>query len=570
MTFPIANPAAGASAGDPADLPFPSAPIEELLRLFVKAIRAHQLYLPNNPIYKGAVDSVRAAFAPVWQQTDEFALTFAETEIKWLGKTVHAEASKGADSLPWTFYKDGIREVTFVKGFEEEELLKLFDILQTVRKASPDVDDLLTLLWTADFGLLRYRYVDLGAEPTPALADGGEPMEPAAPGEVRAAAHAETSESQSGVVNMQDFDSTLYFLDEKELDYLRLEIEREYASDLRQNVTAMLLDIYEAQPTDAIRAEVAEIVEYLMLALLSNGQLRTVSYLLAETQIAVERGQQVTPEQKAQFGRLPDRLSAAEPLGQLLQALDETADHPPQGELVDLFLQLRAVALDTIFAWLPRLQNESIRKLVEAAADRLASGNTSELVRLVLSPNKVIAKEAIRRSGTMKTTAAVAPIARVLVDGDVELRQMAVQALTNIGSPGALQALERCIEDSDREVRVNAVRILGAKAFRGVFPRLDSVVRGKGLRDADLTERMAFFEAYGALCGDNGVEFLDGLLNGKGMFGKREDPELRACAAMALGRVGTKKAQDALQRATAEKDVVVRNAVSRAMRGGPA
>jgi len=70
------------------------------------------------------------------------------------------------------------------------------------------------------------------------------------------------------------------------------------------------------------------------------------------------------------------------------------------------------------------------------------------------------------------------------------------------------------------------------------------------------------------MCGDGGIAFLDGVLNGKSMFGKREDPELRACAAMALGRVGTRKAHEALERSGGEKDIVVRNAVSRAMRGG--
>jgi hypothetical protein len=36
---------------------------------------------------------------------------------------------------------------------------------------------------------------------------------------------------------------------------------------------------------------------------------------------------------------------------------------------------------------------------------------------------------------------------------------------------------------------------------------------------------------------------------------------------MALGRIGTKKAQECLQRAGGEKDVIVRNAVNRALRG---
>jgi HEAT repeat protein len=37
---------------------------------------------------------------------------------------------------------------------------------------------------------------------------------------------------------------------------------------------------------------------------------------------------------------------------------------------------------------------------------------------------------------------------------------------------------------------------------------------------------------------------------------------------MALGRVGTPRALAALRKATQEKDVVVRNAVTKALRGG--
>lgn len=570
MSLPVspASPVAGDSGSGQQDPPFPPAPVEELLRLLVKAGRAHQLYLPNNPIYRGAIDALHAAFAPIWRQTDELTLRFSETEIRWFGKPVLTESSKSADSLSWTFFKDGIREIQLAPGFEDEELVKFLGILQRVRKGAADEDDLLTMLWEADFAYLRYRYVDLGSEPVAAL-ESAETAEPASPDAVRGAAQEPADESRPAIVNMQDFDATLYFLDDKELDYLRREIEREYTSDLRANVISVLLDIYEAQAQPAVREEVSDLVETLMLMLLSAGQLRAVAYLLAETQVAVQRGTNVTPEQRERLGRLPDRLSAPEPLGQLLQGLDQSADLPPQSELTELFAQLRPSALGGIFSWLPRMQNPRVKPLVEQAADRLAAAHTGELVQLIASADSTIALEATRRAAALKTPAAVLPLAKVLADsGDVTLRQAAVAALTEIGSAGALQALERSIEDPDRDVRVAAVRALGAKAYRGVFNRLDSAVRGKAIRGADRTEKMAFFEAYGAMCGDAGVAFLDEILNGKGMFGKREDPELRACAAMALGRVGTRKAQDALQRSAGEKDVVVRNAVNRAMRGG--
>ena len=112
------------------------------------------------------------------------------------------------------------------------------------------------------------------------------------------------------------------------------------------------------------------------------------------------------------------------------------------------------------------------------------------------------------------------------------------------------------------------MRALGARAHRAALPRLEAAVKSKALREADLTEKMAMFEAYGSLCGDGGVSLLDTILNGKGFLGRREDAEIRACAAMALGRIGGDRAADALRRAGSEKDVLVRNAVNRASRGG--
>ncbi len=98
--------------------------------------------------------------------------------------------------------------------------------------------------------------------------------------------------------------------------------------------------------------------------------------------------------------------------------------------------------------------------------------------------------------------------------------------------------------------------------------RIEEAVFGKELRDADLTEKMAYFEAFALLAGENGVDRLDALLKPRGLFGRREDAETRACAAMALGRVTGTAALDALRRAAADKDLVVRNAVNKALRGG--
>lgn len=565
MTTPIAPvPTREPERGE---LPFPPGPVEELFRLVVKAARAHQLYLPNNPIYRGAIDAVRAAFGGVWHNTEELVVTFTERDIRWCDYPVVEEPTKSADSLPWLFYKDGVRELRLLKGLEDEELVKLLDIVQRARKSSADEDDLLTLLWEADFVFLRYRYVDLALEPAAPLADGGEPRT-VEPGEIRNAAESAVQESRAGaIVNMADFDSTLYFLDEKEIEYLQDEVRREYQHDLRSNVISILFDIFEQQTDKDVRNEVLEHLETVMVYLLAAAHFRGVAYLLRESQSAGQRASALTPDQRERLSQLPVRLSAPDALAQLLQALDEALELPPQDDLLELFEQLRPAALATIFAWIGRLQSQRLKGLLEQAASRLASAATAELVRLILSAEREVAIEAIRRSGALKTQAAVGPLSKVMGLPDVELRQLAVSALTEIASPGALQALERGAEDTDREVRIATVRALAARSYRPVLAKLDGIVKGKSIRDADLTEKMAVFEAFGSLCGDAGIAHLDALLNGKGFLGRRDDAEIRACAAIALGRIGSERAMDVLRKASTEKDVVVRNAVNRALRG---
>ena len=170
----------------------------------------------------------------------------------------------------------------------------------------------------------------------------------------------------------------------------------------------------------------------------------------------------------------------------------------------------------------------------------------------------------------MRAPAAVSALARLLSLTDADVRLAAVQALAEIGTPGALQQLERTIDDDTREIRVAAARAFAARTHRPALARIEAAIKEKRLQEADLTEKVALFEAFGAMCGDAGIPLLDGVLNAKGFFGKREDPEMRACAARALGKIGSAAAVTALRRAASDKEILVRNAVNRALRGGTA
>ncbi len=596
MTPPMARPsinaaAAAAAAAAAEALPFPAAVVEEMFKLLDKAVRAYQLYLHNNPTYMKAVENAKKAFDPVWEQTGSVVIQVTETQFNWFGVPVHVQPDKGGDSMPWLLFKDGLREFTLSAGFEDDELERFLAILGRVRRAQAHEDDLLTILWEADFQSFKYRYVEI-SDPTRPLDPNSEPGRwPAPSGKAFEPAYEAIAEAQeeqqqaagsatgappppkaSGVVKMEDFDSTLYFLDGNEIDYLRQETTREYQIDLRRQVLCALLDIFELQVDPLVRAEVAGDLEALVLHLLSGGQFSSVAFLLKEIEGTMERARQLTAADKDRLGRLPERLSHPDALAQMLQALEESAQLPPREDLAQLFAQLKPSALATILEFIDRTQNAGLRPLLEASAERLAQSNTSELVKLVKDGKPAVAREAIRRAGSMKAQAAVPSLGDVLASGaERPLRAAAVTALTDIGTAGALSALETALSDEDRDIRIATTRALTARNHRPALAKVDAIVKGKGTRQHDRTERIAVFELYGTICGDGGVPWLDSILNAKGgLFGRKEDPELRACAAIALGKIGTASARTSLEKAVGEKDVIVRSAVTRALKGGGA
>ncbi len=550
-----------------------SAAVENLILVLTKGLRAIQLYLPNNPIYQKAVDNVRAAFAPVWEEVSELELHVTETNFLWEDVVVYTQPSK-ADSFAWLFYKDGVRTVTLLPGVENEEIVRFLEVIQKAAALPTDAtDDLLTLLWEEDFLRIRHTALELDDGSAPALEPSASGWRAGTPPEAEQVRQQIVQEAQQataaqGIVSLEDFDSTLYFLDDGEIAHIKSELEREYGQDLRGNVLAMLFDLLELQTFTAVRSELISITENFIPYLLGVGDFRSVAYVLRELKAVLERARELIREHERQLSELPARLSQPEALGQLLQSLDEAVVHPSEEELGDLFGELRPEALTSVLQWLPRLANQRVRGILERAAHRLAASHPDQLTKALDTEDEAVLLQTIRIIGQLHSPPLVPVVGRLLKHKNSHVRREVVAALAAIGSPSAMKEMECAIDDPDRDVRISAARTLSERGHRGAFARVDSAIRGRALRAADLTEKTAFFEAYGRLAGDGGISNLRAMLLGKGLLRKKEDPETRACAAMALGTMREAAARDVLiEAASREKDPLVKNAINRALQG---
>jgi HEAT repeat protein len=558
-------------------------PIAEVRALFVvliKALRASQLYDDNNPVRKRFVTSLREAFEQLWQEVEGLNLTVEEDRLLLVGEGVYENSSR-SDSLAFLLYKDGVRDITFLPGVEGQELDHILTVLQRAwLLKTGEGDDLLTMLWEQDLEFFRCRSVDQITEgaviPVAQAEDERAGLAQVLEGEMGDAQTADHDAALGGGQTAasapppkvgQDFSPTLYALDPDEKEQLRQALSAEMSRNVTHDVLAALFDRLEEAEYPGRKSEILKILRELMPSLLSRGAVESAADILEEL-AAVRAEPEIFDEvRQGECDRLLDDLSSAETVEELVRGLqDGTIDVPPD-VLGRLLKFLRPSALPTLLEAAEQEEVPALKETLRGAVHAIAQENGQMVVSLLEHMNPVVTSGAVRLVGEMQLTEAGPQLAKLMSNPDAAIRLAVVGAAQSLGEENNTTLLIRALSDEEMDVRVAGAEALAAVGHDGAAPALKELVMGKEIRQADLTEKIAFFESYGVLGGAGAVDVLSEILNKKGFLGRREPSEIRACAARALGKSGLPKAQEALRAADKDDDAVVRTAVRHALQG---
>ena len=553
--------------------------VESLLSTMGKALRAFNMYRANNPVFQRFQEALHKSIEDLWRKTDRLELTVQEDGFGW-GDAVFS-VGQGRESMAFAFYKDGVRFLTLLPGFEDEVGTFLEAINRAIRKEE-DAEDLISVLWEEDFASLQYGYVDLLMEgvavpeeaqgSTPGAVDAGALKQEAA--NEGAAAEEQQPAGATGAlktgISRDDFDETLYFLDHSEMAALQTEVEIEMERDLRADVLSALFDRLEEPEDPERQAEILDILDQLLPLFLSRGELGAAASILEELDTLAAEDEALGPAHRERVERLFARMSEPEVLEQFVRALEDGAVAPDSDDVNLFFSRLHQQAMPILMRFSEVAETPGVRGRLAAAIDGLALRYPEEVDRLLQADEPAVVRSAARVAGRVALGQAIGGLRTALQHRDREVRLAVVDALVSIRLTPALTALTEALDDDDRDVRVNAAKAIGTLRFASARDRVAACIDSRRMKDADLTEKMAFYETYGAIGGNAAVEKLETVLNRKGFMGRRPPPNDRACAALGLAQAGTPAAVAALERARKDEDPIVRNAVIRALRGGEA
>jgi HEAT repeat protein len=545
----------------------------DMVRWLDRLIRAARFYEPSNPGYLQTLAKAEAELARV---VGDYVLKLTVTEHGFkLGDRLFPPV-EGRDALHTRLYLDGIRSLTFEAGAERD----LDALAMAIRTAliPPGDGDVLSALWRTDMEAISFDYVDPALVVGERDGDGGEaPMNLGLPSGIspvgappeRLDARGAAEEGTAGgaaedeaLLSREDFEETLYFLDDQEIQALEAEIAEDFRLDMRLSVARGLLDRLEDEG-DWRTAEIGAVLTDLVLADLVNGDLAVASLVASELDRSVKAGA-LSEEATRIANELLDRTSSPEVVDPLLDRVVTSLDAIPRESLVTLVSALRSSALSTLLAATTRMTLEQ-RAVLAPAIEALASSTPRTTVSLLASDDHDLARAAAALAGHLGLAEGQESAQVMLRSTDPAVRRAAVDYLVAIRSSTTITHILDLLRDPDQDVRLATVQGLGSVRYPPAAAVLERRIKERPFWRSSTREVSAVLQAYATIAGNKAVDLLRWVIFEKTFWLRRPPVEMRAAAARALGLIRTPAADEVLARAAKVKEAAIRNTARQAL-----
>ena len=284
----------------------PASQVAELIEAMVKALRAFQIYLPNNPIYQRAIQNVRAACAPIWAATDELVLKVAESEFSGKSRSstvssTRARAWPGACSRTacGADHPAGCRGGGAAHCFWPRSTRRDFSHPMRATTCS-------TLLWAHEFEFIEYRFIDFftgeGGGRVP-QASARRPVEGRLPASEGAKSLRKRRREPKSLVDDRRRRLHALLPGRGEISYLARELEEEYQRDVRGSALNVLFDLLELNSeTGYPGRDPAGSSSSSFPNLLNARDFRSAAAVLRESKLLRDKAVQLQPDQPAARG----------------------------------------------------------------------------------------------------------------------------------------------------------------------------------------------------------------------------------------------------------------------------
>jgi tetratricopeptide (TPR) repeat protein len=481
-------------------------------------------------------------------------------------------------SLPFLFFKDGLRELRFLEGVEEWELKSLNDIILQRDNINEFEDDLITLIWEKDFIHIGYVAIDPFLDATPVLIpENADQFRK----NLRLDPLPESGQEdfqEWGVGGEFDFDRDLlekgksstiaeaavYFLTPDELETLRKEVEGELNPRFVFQVVDVIFEVLGLEKEPEAYQDAIRILQKLLEALLNTGEFERAKELLNRLHIIME-AYQLTDWQVQTIGRFVETLGDAEHAQRIGILLEKQTDLRLEDVSAYLLL-LDSKAVPGLIKILGALSNSKARRMLCDVICELAKGKPESVIPFMDEPRWYLVRNLVYILGRIGEESSLPHLQKAYNHNEPRVRREVVQAAGLIGGTRAMALLMKSLKDPDLRIRSMGAINLARVGKKASLPALLEVIQAKDFPKRDPSEVKAFFDAVGSVGSNDALRPLRQILEQKGWFGGGIKDGVRLAAAGSLALIGSPEAKAILQAGADSREESIRRACLEAKR----
>ncbi|RJQ48683.1 MAG: HEAT repeat domain-containing protein [Nitrospiraceae bacterium] len=507
--------------------------IKNLVLLILKAKKIVRLYPPNNPVYKKTLKETTYKFEEFLDHEESLQLIFAKNDILYNSESVYHNAEIH-DNLALLFFKDGLKELTFKKGLTPGEIEDFIHIISHDFDKETLEDDVVTLLWEKDFTNITYVVEDISFT--------DDDHETTAMDQLSKKQYSHNYQKLHDDFIQKDEkveDASIFPLTEEDFSLIVAEMEKD-TCDKTMKLFTILFEVF----FDTEKEEQNEnVVDYFTKAIefsATRGNIHAITAALSWLKQINDPGPADPRMQRyaAEILLFSGSYKILAIIGEFLDAGHEVDDV----DFEHFVTLLNTNAISPLTKILGELKSIHARKKIIDALVHIGTHDISLLLEKLSDARWFMVRNIVHILRKIGDKKAAQHLVRIVKHQDVRVKKEVIRTLGELGDDTVLATLQNCLLDPDISVRKVSLQAIGNIRSLSAREMIMGLISRKDFCDRTFDEKKVFFEVL-AKWDDTDVQgFLIRIMKKRALLNRSKQLEVKACAAHCLGMIGKKDA----------------------------
>jgi len=503
--------------------------VRDIFIVLGNAVSAFRLYPSENPTVRNFISDLFERLSEYLDEYEKLEVGIEEQAFTLEGRTILQDPNP-VRSLPFFFFKDGMKTLEFHRGLQKSELDGFLEVIREVSQLPPEEGDIVNAMWELDFPNVRHVAPDdfletkigLGRRvlrpelDVSSLSQGRIELAPEDLEEIRKSVLTlEKSKAGEGAVAapafLEDIDKTLAKTSDREMVEIEalLAANRQLSQD--EEYLSLILEIIYLEDRPEQFPAIADILEQYHQDALQKREFRRAAKLLRALS---EIKELYATKNKLKSDLIESVISLVTRQSQLVdlrEALDPNSISDSKG-LFDYLLFFGSRSTGLVADIYEHATSQEYRRKALEILKEIGKTDIHKLMALVQESRPELSQEIIRLLSENADVRIVNFLANIVAYKNPQVKLAAIQALGRIQDEAANKVLLGFLADANEEVRLGALDNMKKVADRQVLGRIIEAIKDKDFAKKSGREKKALFGVLSRSDSEEACSFLAEIL----------------------------------------------------------